>query len=426
MNHVKTLFCLLSIVGAMSGPITTFAESQAISVHVDDVPVTFDVKPMIKDGRTLVPFRQISEALNVDVDWDAESQKVHGTTGDHSSIVLQIGNKTAMVDGRSTSLDVPPMIIGGRTLIPLRFFSESLHAKVAWDENKQEISIVSPPKDMKVVGFYANGKKDEKGDIRAWPDLFRREFPETSVGNTDIISELALAWYAFNDKGDLVTQNELGWNRPDGWDQVLTASKKYQMTDEMAVLVSDPSIAKSIISTPEIRNTAIQNLIREAKNMYGGINLDIEGLGVGGPSTDVEDTRQKFTAFVQQLSEQTKLNHLRLTLTLPPINSSYQGYDYEKLGQLADEIIIMAYDFSSKEGSEPNDDVMKAVDLAQKEVPSDKLLLGISADSETKDSIQSKIGIAKRSNIKGIALWKVGLLTDPMWDVLKSSIHAEK
>lgn len=54
-----------------------------ITVRVDTLPVAFDVEPIIQNGRTVVPFRAIAEALNVEVSWEAETPDGSGCEGGH-------------------------------------------------------------------------------------------------------------------------------------------------------------------------------------------------------------------------------------------------------------------------------------------------------------------------------------------------------
>jgi len=97
-------------------------------------------KPIIKNGRTLLPIRTLIESLGGQVLWDAKEQKVTITLNGHS-IILWIGKTTALVDGSKTTLDVAPIIINGRTYLPLRFISENLGASVNWDDKTQTITI---------------------------------------------------------------------------------------------------------------------------------------------------------------------------------------------------------------------------------------------------------------------------------------------
>jgi len=118
------------------------AQPGVIQVFIDGVPVAFDVLPVIINNRTMVPFRAVVEALNVKVTWNGADRTVIATGGD-LSVRLQIANKTAYRNGAPFILDSPPVIINGRTLIPLRFFSEAFSCKVEWDEAARCVIITS-------------------------------------------------------------------------------------------------------------------------------------------------------------------------------------------------------------------------------------------------------------------------------------------
>lgn len=112
------------------------------TVTVDGQALAFDVPPAVEQGRTLVPLRAIFEALGADVAWDAATQTVTGTKG-ATTVRLTIGSRTAFVSGQAVTLDVPGKIMGGRTLVPLRFVGEGLGANVAYDGATGRITIRS-------------------------------------------------------------------------------------------------------------------------------------------------------------------------------------------------------------------------------------------------------------------------------------------
>jgi hypothetical protein len=124
--------------------------SYMIILKIDDPNITvngtsqkIDVqgsKPIIKNGRTLLPIRTLIESLGGEVLWYAKEQKVTITLNGHS-IILWIGKTTALVDGSKTTLDVAPQIINGRTYIPLRFVSEHLGGSVNWDTTTQTVTV---------------------------------------------------------------------------------------------------------------------------------------------------------------------------------------------------------------------------------------------------------------------------------------------
>ncbi|MDI3317472.1 MAG: copper amine oxidase N-terminal domain-containing protein [Bacillota bacterium] len=102
-----------------------------LHVFVNGVEPAFDVKPVVEHGRALVPVRAIVEALKATVSWDGANDSVTVQANGHT-VVFTIGSKVAVVDGQSVTLDVAPVIRGGRTLLPLRAIAQLLGVPVRW------------------------------------------------------------------------------------------------------------------------------------------------------------------------------------------------------------------------------------------------------------------------------------------------------
>ncbi len=100
----------------------------------------FDVPPVVKEGRTLIPVRAISEGFGAQVAWDGETQTVT-ITKENITITLKIEEKIATLDGQEVALDVPAEIMNSRTVVPLRFIGESLGLTVEWDADERIIEI---------------------------------------------------------------------------------------------------------------------------------------------------------------------------------------------------------------------------------------------------------------------------------------------
>ena len=116
--------------------------SKMISVDGKQVPI--DASPDLLGSRTFIPIRIVTEVFGGSIAWDAAEQKVtivrNGTT-----LNLWIGKNAAEIDGKSVSIDtnpaVVPVISYGRTLLPLRFVSESLGLDIQWDATAHTITI---------------------------------------------------------------------------------------------------------------------------------------------------------------------------------------------------------------------------------------------------------------------------------------------
>ncbi|MDW7672855.1 MAG: BMP family ABC transporter substrate-binding protein [Bacillota bacterium] len=121
--------------------VPAFAQQQ-IQVTVDGRTLQFDVPPAILDGRTLVPLKGIFEALGATVQWNAETRTVTGRKGS-DLIVLPIDSRYPTVNGSVVELNVPATILNGRTLVPARFIAESLGAEVGWNPETRTVIITS-------------------------------------------------------------------------------------------------------------------------------------------------------------------------------------------------------------------------------------------------------------------------------------------
>ena len=97
--------------------------------------------PVIQDERTLVPVRAIVEAMGGTVTWDGDTQTATLVLGE-DTIKLTIGSTTAYLNDVASTLDVTPIIINERTMLPIRFIAESFKFEVAWDGDTQTIFIV--------------------------------------------------------------------------------------------------------------------------------------------------------------------------------------------------------------------------------------------------------------------------------------------
>ena len=135
------------------------ARKNIIQVLIDGKGLTFDQPPILDNGRTLVPLRAIFEALGATVDWNASSNTIIATK-DSSVIIMKIGNKNISVNGKTVTLDVPPKIVNGRTLVPVRAVAEGFSAGVDWDGDTKSVFISSDFYNLSVNNLVKNKAYD--------------------------------------------------------------------------------------------------------------------------------------------------------------------------------------------------------------------------------------------------------------------------
>ena len=102
--------------------------------------VTNDVPPIIANSRTMLPIRFVAEALGAKVGWDNDNREVTIIRED-IEIRIQIGANSATVNGETISLDSPAFIQNSRTYLPLRFVASHLGAQVDWDGTTRTVTI---------------------------------------------------------------------------------------------------------------------------------------------------------------------------------------------------------------------------------------------------------------------------------------------
>lgn len=113
--------------------------------NVNGAVTAMDVSPIIKENRTLLPIRFVTEAIGANIQWFDAEKKVLIKQGS-TTIELWIGKNQAKLNGQSVSIDpdnnsVMPLVVNGRTMLPLRFIAEKLGCDVKWIPEFSQITI---------------------------------------------------------------------------------------------------------------------------------------------------------------------------------------------------------------------------------------------------------------------------------------------
>ncbi|NLX02292.1 MAG: SH3 domain-containing protein [Syntrophomonadaceae bacterium] len=180
-----------------SGQQTT-APASAPVVIMDGSRLTFDVPPIIENGRTLVPLRAIFEAMGASVSWDNNTRTavaVRGTT----KVVLPIGSTRPTVNGQVWPLDVPAKIKNNRTLAPLRFVGEAFGGKVDWNNSTRTITITSPTDTVKKANTVII--QGNQTNLRSGPATTYDIIDTVNQGEKMPILAEKDGWYQVNCKG---------------------------------------------------------------------------------------------------------------------------------------------------------------------------------------------------------------------------------
>ena len=141
----KILFATLLCAAVFASSLTVLS-ADGITVTVDNRIIHFpDQQPILLNGRTYVPVRFVAESFDAEVSFEDESQTVT-IAQDEYVISLQVDNMQLTTPEGEVEMDVAPVLLNDRVLIPIRFVVEALSGSVDWDNDTQTVVIMNDQK----------------------------------------------------------------------------------------------------------------------------------------------------------------------------------------------------------------------------------------------------------------------------------------
>lgn len=139
------------------------------------------------------------------------------------------------------------------------------------------------------------------------------------------------------------------------------------------------NLIHEMLQNPVGKERLIMNLIEEMQRGFAGVDVDFEFI--------LAEDRDLFTAFVAELRGRMNVEGYRVSVALAPKTSAdqpgllYEGKDYRGLGEAADEVLLMTYEWGYTYGPPmavaPLNKVRQVVEYALTEIPAEKILLGV-------------------------------------------------
>ncbi len=306
----------------------------------------------IINNRTMVPIRFIieDEALNGKVYWDEKESKVAlDCKGRYIEFV--IGEKKALLDGEMKYFDAAPYINRDRTFVPLRFLVENLGAIVSWKSQEREVGI-SFNYTPKIFAYY-----------------YYHGFDELKK-NAHLFTDVAFRWFATNERGELFYEYQ------DDYEEILQFCQGESIKTHASVVLMEKEPLHKLLSSKESRQRLCANLLDKVNGgSYDGVNIDFEFID----PTDAE----KYCTFLRELKTYLGTEKCLSVAVFAKTGKENwpSAYDYEKIGQIVDQLIVMAYDYSYI-NTDPGpiaplwwvEDVLS---YASRKVPREKILLGL-------------------------------------------------
>lgn len=145
MRKLLSIFIAIVLIFALLSP--TKAANQEIKITVDGVYLESDVKPFLKNGRTMIPVRFIVEALGGNIEYDPDKYDFPmvyiRAYEEDLGIALFIDKKIALISEGTYKTDVAPIVVSNRTFLPIRFVADYLNFDVDWDMETNTVIITN-------------------------------------------------------------------------------------------------------------------------------------------------------------------------------------------------------------------------------------------------------------------------------------------
>ncbi len=225
-----------------------------------------------------------------------------------------------------------------------------------------DLGTRNPVKTIRSVGY-------------AYPFISRWVLEQT----VPYLSELAIFSYGFTAEGNLLSPQ-----LSEDW--MIAVANEYgtQSVLTLTPFGLDGQFNNQLIHALVNSETAVRQLIAELldtmeRKGYSGVDIDFEYI--------LAEDRDAFTAFVWNVAESMRTNGYHTSVALAPKNSSeqkgllYEGKDYRALGEAADHVLIMTYEWGYTYGPPmavaPINQVRRVVEYAVTQIPAEKIDLGI-------------------------------------------------
>ncbi len=320
-----------------------------------------------------------------------------------------------------------------------------------------------------VMGFYT----DAEGPIPGSKD--------SMVKNIKLMDEVAFFWYTFDDSGKVIPTGKRDLGVKDIAQK--NGAKAYALVHNMRGGTFDANLAHKVLANSGTRATFINNLVNLTVNeKWDGISVDIEKAPPGD--------RNNFSAFVAELQKALRAKDKVLNISIPAKFIDYPSdlwsgaYDYAAIGKAADQIVLMTYDehgMGTSQGPIASHAwVNRVITFAIGKIPREKIVMGLPVysfdwgsnkpnlpaylsyaqsvdqakkhgvdvqfDEENKvphyaytangvrhevylenaKSLQPKMEYAQQHKLHGVAIWRVGMEDQSIWDSLIKTYGTNK
>ncbi|WP_352400601.1 glycosyl hydrolase family 18 protein [Anaerotignum sp.] len=202
--------------------------------------------------------------------------------------------------------------------------------------------------------------------------------------NTDLLNQtvpylslLSVFSYGFKEDGQLIPLDDR---------QLLESAAKYGAAPILVLTPFDESgkfsneLVSKMLNNPSSKEALIQNLLTVMNEKgYYGIDVDFEYV--------FPEDKDAFIAFISDLKAVMSAAGYKVFVALAPKTSAgqqgllYESHDYKRIGEIADFILLMTYEWGYAYGPPmavaPLNSVRAVLDYAITEIPPEKIIMGV-------------------------------------------------
>ena len=132
-----------------------------INIDGETVPIDDDgTLPYVENGRTMMPVRGIAEAIGAEVSFD-ENRQVVTVESEETTVCMTIGLDEMKVNGETVALLNAPEIVNDRTMLPVRDVAEALDCEVKWENETETAVFTRPLQTKRIIAFSEDAENDE-------------------------------------------------------------------------------------------------------------------------------------------------------------------------------------------------------------------------------------------------------------------------
>lgn len=346
---ISSLILALFIIGALMPAASALSYPK---ISIDGENKELSPPPIITQDRIMAPIRMVIEdqALQGQVYWDGNTKKIAiDCRGKYME--FYIGSNQAKVDGKTVIFDAAPLIYQDRTYVPLRFLAETLGATVSWNSKMQRVSINFDYRPQ-VFAYYYYSSRSELLD------------------NIELFTDIAFRWYETDAYG------RLSYEYQDKYSEMLNLARNYGIKTHASVALMDGEALHGLLSSPQNRQLLIGNLLNEVNvHGYDGVNIDFEFIKA--------DDSSYFNEFLGELKTALGSNKELSVAVFARTKADKwpTAYDYARIGEIADKVVVMAYDYHYRTGPAgavaPLWWVENVVEYMISKMPASKIMLGM-------------------------------------------------